>query len=406
MPVTQKEHVGERRTDTRVAVIVERDRAYGRELCCGIADAALREDGWALEFVDADSLERSKALRGFDGVIARVVDDAMAQRLTASGLPVVDVFCNKRYPQFGSVDGDQAAIGRKAAEHFLARRFTSFAYCGYEGYNYSDERRDAFAAILKEHYFPCSVFKTPRRALAEYDARVTRREDVTLGTDARSLAQWLKGLPSRTAVFCCHDTRAYQVLCICRSENIAVPDGLAVLGVDNDPLVCSFVAPSISSIDNSGHRVGAAAVAVLSRMMRSKAARKNPPAIRVQPGEVSLRRSTETYAFAQKWISDALVYISRNVEKRLTAEDVAAFVGKSLPMVEEGFHKALGRTVQQELIESRLSEAKRLLANTTLSVAEVVARSGFASAQYFCRVFKADTGLTAESWRGQNNARR
>ena len=81
--------------ERRVAVIVARGRADGRELCCGIADAALREDGWALEFVDADSLKRPKVLRGFDGVIARVVDDAMAQRLAASGLPVVHVFSNK-----------------------------------------------------------------------------------------------------------------------------------------------------------------------------------------------------------------------------------------------------------------------------------------------------------------------
>ena len=121
MPMSRKVHVGKRRSETRVAVVAERDRAYGRELCCGIADAALHEDGWALEFVDADSLKRQKSLRGFDGVITRVVDDAMAARLAASGLPVVDVFCNKRYPQFGSVDGDQSAIGRKAAEHFLAR---------------------------------------------------------------------------------------------------------------------------------------------------------------------------------------------------------------------------------------------------------------------------------------------
>ena len=71
-------------------------------------------------------------------------------------------------------------------------------------------------------------------------------------------------------------------------------------------------------------------------------------------------------------------------------------------MVEEGFRKVLGRTVQQELIESRLSAAKRLLANTELPVADIVARSGFASAQYFCRMFKADTGLTAERWREQN----
>ena len=355
-----------------------------------------------LEFVDADSLKRTQALRGFDGVIARVVNDTMATRLAATGLPVVDVFCNKRYPNFGFVDGNQAAIARKAAEHFLARRFTSFAYCGYEGQRYSDVRCNAFVEILKEHYLPCSVFKTPRRALVEHNARLMHGEDVILGADARSLAQWLVRLPPRTAVFCCNDLRAWQVLSICRDENIAVPDNLVVLGVDNDPLVCSFVTPSISSIDNSGRRIGEASVAVLSQMLSSKEARANPPSVCVEPGEVVQRRSTETYAFAQTWISDALVYISRNAEKRLTADDIAVFVGKSLPTVEDGFRKALGRTVQQELIASRLSVAKRLLANTTLPVADVSARSGFASAQYFCRVFKAYAGITAESWREQN----
>ena len=380
-------------------MIAERDRAYGRELCCGIAEAARREGLWSLSFVWADALKDLKALNGFDGVIARVVDDAMAARLEASGLPVVDVFCTKRYSHFGSVDGDQSEIGRKAAEYFLARRFTSFAYCGYEGYNYSDERRDAFAAALKSNFFGCNVFKTPQRALAEYGASVTRKEDVTLGADAQRLASWLKSIPPRTALFCCHDMRAYQVLRICMDEGIAVPNHLAVLGVDNDPLVCSFVTPSISSIDNRGFRVGSAAVAVLSRMMRSKAARKNPPAVRVKPGEVVQRQSTETYAFEEKWMSDALVYISRNVEKRLTAEDVARFAGRSLPTVEDAFRKVLGRTVQQELVASRLFSARHLLETTSLPVAEVAVRSGFSSAQYFCRMFKADTGLSAERWR-------
>ena len=386
-------------SERRVAVIAERDRAYGRELCCGIAEAALREGGWALEFLDADLLMRPKALRGFDGVIARVVDDAMASRLEASGLPVVDVFCTKRHPRFGSVDGDQSAIGLKAAEYFLSRRFASFAYCGYDGYGYSDERRSAFVAALKASLFGCNVFRTPRRALAEYGVSVTRKESVTLGADAQSLARWLRALPPRTALFCCHDMRAYQVLRICADEGIAVPDDLAVLGVDNDPLVCSFVTPSISSIDNKGFRVGSAAVAVLSRMMRSKAARLDPPAIRVKPGEVVQRRSTETYAFEERWISDVLVYISRNVERRLTAGDVVRFAGKSLPTVEEEFRRVLGRTVQQELVASRLFAAKQLLAETSLPVAEVAARSGFSSAQYFCRVFKADTGFSAEAWR-------
>ena len=105
-------------------------------------------------------------------------------------------------------------------------------------------------------------------------------------------------------------------------------------------------------------------------------------------------------------MSDVLVYISRNVEKRLTAEDVARFADKSLPTVEDAFRKTLGRTVQQELVASRLFAARHLLESTSLPVAEVAARSGFASAQYFCRMFKADMGLSAERWRGQNNARR
>lgn len=168
------------------------------------------------------------------------------------------------------------------------------------------------------------------------------------------------------------------------------------------PVIGNARVAIVAEIDNSGRRIGEASVAVLSQMLSSKEARANPPFVCVEPGEVVQRRSTETYAFAQTWISDALVYISRNAEKRLTAEDIAAFVGKSLPTVEDGFRKALGRTVQQELIASRLSVAKRLLANTTLPVADVSARSGFASAQYFCRVFKAYAGITAETWREQN----
>ena len=125
------------------------------------------------------------------------------------------------------------------------------------------------------------------------------------------------------------------------------------------PVVGNARVAIVAEIDNSGRRIGEASVAVLSQMLSSKEARANPPFVCVEPGEVVQRRSTETYAFAQTWISDALVYISRNAEKRLTADDIAVCVGKSLPTVEDGFRKALGRTVQQELIASRLSVAIR-----------------------------------------------
>ena len=228
---------------------------------------------------------------------------------------------------------------------------------------------------------------------------MTRKEYVGLGTDAKALTKWLRGLPDKTAVFCCQDTRAWQVVTICREEGIPVPDRLAVLGVDNDPLVCSFITPSISSIDNAAHRVGETAVAVLSRMIRTEEARKNPPRVRVKPGGLYPRSSTEIYALNPKWISDALVFIARNIGKSLTASDVAAFTGKSYATVENAFKQILGSTVQQEIARSRIEEAKRLLSRTTLSVETVARRSGFMSPQYFCRTFKAAVGSTAEDFR-------
>lgn len=389
----------------KIAILVERDRAYGRGVCEGIAAAAPREGDWVLEFISVAMLERSSGLHGFSGVIARVPDARVAKRLAMSGLPVVDVFCAHEYPAFGfgSVDGDQMAIGRLAAEHFLSRRFTSFAYCGYEGLAYSDIRRDAFTGLARERGFGCTVFKTPRQALATFTATVTRKEHVGLGTDAKELARWLRGLPEKTAVFCCQDTRAWQVVAVCREAGIPVPDRLAVLGVDNDPLVCSFTAPTLSSIDNAAHRVGETAVAVLSRMMRSEAARRDPPRIRVKPGGLYPRSSTETYALSPKWVSDTLVFISRNVANNLTASDVAAFTGHSYTTVENAFKRLLGSTVQREIVRSRIEEAKRLLSRTALPVETVARRSGFMTPQYFCRIFKSSVGMTAENYRRRSS---
>ena len=106
----------------RIAVICERDRAYGRGLCLGIARATAREKDWSLEFVDDLSIVKSTRLVGFDGVIARVSDDDIAMDLKTTGLPVVDVYTSRSRPGFGSIDGDQPGIGRLAAEFLVSRR--------------------------------------------------------------------------------------------------------------------------------------------------------------------------------------------------------------------------------------------------------------------------------------------
>jgi len=383
----------------RIAVICERDRAYGRGLCLGIAGAAVREKDWSLEFVDDLSVVKSTRLAGFDGVIARISNDGIAADLKATGLPVVDVYSARIRPEFGSIDGDQPGIGRLAAEFLVSRRYRNFAYCGYDGIGYSDVRRDSFVAALSENGFPCDVFRTPNRAKCNFDTVMVSKEAVGLGRDASELSAWLRSLPAQTAVFCCHDVRAWQILAICRAEGIAIPRRLAVLGVDNDELVCSFTSPTLSSIDNSAMRIGEAAVALLSRMLRSSKSRKRPQHIVVGPRGVCERGSTAVRSVDVGWVSDIMEYIARNVERGVRVDEVVAYARRPAAVVERGVKDVTGNTVQHHILWTRLETAKKLLLFSRKSINEIAKMSGFASPQYFSRFFRSKVGMTAERFR-------
>ena len=386
----------------RIAVICERDRAYGRGLCLGIAGAAAREKDWSLEFVDDLSVVKSTRLASFDGVIARISNDDIAAALKLTGLPVVDVYTSRIRPEFGSIDGDQPGIGCLAAEFLISRRYRNFAYCGYDGIGYSDVRRNSFVATLSESGFPCNVFLTPRDAVNEFGIVITCREIVGLGHDSSALSAWLKALPAQTAVFCCHDVRAWQVLAICRAEGIAVPRRLAVLGVDNDELVCSFTSPTLSSIDNSAMRIGDAAVGLLSRMLRSPKFRKRTQHIVVGPRGVCERESTAVRSVDVAWVSDIMEYISRNVERGIRVDEVVAYAKRPAAVVERGVKDVTGNTVQHHILWTRLETAKKLLLFSQKPIAEVSRLSGFTSPQYFSRFFKNRIGMTAEEFRSRN----
>jgi len=387
----------------RIAILVERDRAYGRGLCEGIADAALEHADWRLELVDSVNISTPGILNGFDGAIVRIPNDQAAKVLERYGIPVVDVYSSgcsqKYYRKFGRVDNDQASIGVKAAEYLLSRRFTSFAFCGYNGLGYSDLRCAAFAKTVATHGCRCEVFQASGASLAEFGATQVRHESMTKGADEKRLIAWLQSLPARTAVFCCQDLRAYQVAAACQECGIAVPERLALLGVDNDRLICSYTAPTLSSIDNVPHRVGAVAVEVLAEMLSSAAARRRPPSRFVPSGEVFPRASSEIWALEPKWLSDALVYIERNLSRTFAVEEVVALTGKSYPTVECAFREQFGETVRRTILRLRMTEARRLLASSPMSIVEIAAKTGFASAQYFCRVFKDFVGVTAGEYR-------
>ena len=214
----------------RIAVLAEHTRAFTRELLAGIGKVAQDRRDWSLELVNPARFE-SQALDGYDAFIARVLTDRDAERLAATHKPVVDIFGRTDRLEFPCAAPDNLAIGRLAGDHFLNRRFSSFAFCGYAGIRYSDARHAAFSQHVAKAGFSCVAYQTPAKTLERFRGGLKKNERLDSDGDSRELARWVKPLPDKTAVFCASDLKAWQLLSVCRGLGRRTPDDLALLGV-------------------------------------------------------------------------------------------------------------------------------------------------------------------------------
>ena len=383
----------------KVGLLVERSRAFGREVCEGVITFAQEREDWELHFLDAGDILRGNHHSGMDGFIARVTTDAIAERLAKTGKPVVDLYYGKPRERFAIVKTMHEAVGRLAAEHFLDRRFTNFAYCPYGGGRTSDYCQTAFARRLRRDGFSCLAYPGDG---GTYDFGKTDiiSDTISPPKDAKRLSKWLASLPKPTALFCPGDLRAWQVVELCRAKGISVPHEVAVLGLDNDMLICGVSRPMLSSIDPNTRKIGRMAAEVLSQMMEHGI--PDRPIVRqVRPSGVVARASTETIPVNPPWLSDALVFIMRNAHKGINASDVFKAAGKSHTAVTKTFRKVLGTSVVEEVARARLDEACRLLRDTEMDMSRVAELSGYASASYFTQAFKAAKGMSPGEFRRQ-----
>ncbi len=390
----------------RIGLAMERESIFARRILSGIADAAaaFAREGVVLDlrFLRDRLLRNSDDLAPYDGFIAQIQDDAAAEKLSRTNRPVVDVLFKKAHPFCTIVNVDNAAIARLAAEHFLDRRFAHVAFCGREGVAYSDERHRAFESVLAERGVPCISYSVPSaKRKAFFMGREPRREEaVENPLDEEYLFDWAKTLPSGTAVFCCQDLRAYQLCHACYRAGLHIPNDIAILGVDDDPIFCSFSDPRLSSIDPDAESVGREALSVLWRNLKGEVRRsRTPPPRFVSPRGLTVRESTDLFHYDPPWLGEALAFISQRFAEPLAVEDVFAHVGKSHTLVDRAFRRVLGTSVGKEINRFRLDRASHLLRTTDLPVREVARQSGFTSIPYFCAAFRSRFGRTAMDYR-------
>ena len=384
----------------RIGILIERQRAYGRSICLGISRFAQEHADWSmrmLEWADADNPRR---LHEFDGFIVRILNDRLARTFLNTGKPVVDVFHEREWPGVSSVDQHARIIGQVAARHFIEHKFTRFAFCGFNGRSYSDKRCASFTRCLQLNHFDCSVYDSPPSAISDFDNTIIRQERLSFGTDNRRLEKWIRALPKPVAVFCCDDFRASETVRLCKRLGIRIPDEVAILGVDDDPVYCMFSSPRLSSIDPDARALGLAAARMLYGRISSRKGNK-ASAVTIPPKGIVVRASTDAYQGAPSWFADALAFIGSETSRGISASDVFRHVGFSRTLVEKTFRKVLGKTVQEQIVEVRIQSAKRLLLTTALPIKDVAAQSGFSSTEYFTRSFASATGRPPGAFRRQ-----
>ncbi|HXF09421.1 MAG TPA: XylR family transcriptional regulator, partial [Desulfuromonadaceae bacterium] len=319
----------------RVALLIESSRAYGRRTLFGVARYVREHRPWSI-FLQERSLGETcptwlKDWKG-DGIIARVESRQIANGIRKLGVPAVDVRYLLRNLGLPSVRPDDAAAARLAFEHLRERGFRHFAFCGFNGADYSDVRRDSFLECAAHAKLPCHVYTDPvkiRKATTqEYEVRGLR--------DSEHVVRWLTDLPKPVGVMACNDIRGQQVLNACRTAGISVPDEVAVIGVDNDEMLCELADPPLSSVSLDTERIGYEAAALLDQMIAGKQPKQ--PLILVQPVGVITRRSTDVLAIEDRHITMATQFIRERACEGIDVSDVLKVVPLSRSTLERRFY--------------------------------------------------------------------
>ncbi|MFC7625788.1 AraC family transcriptional regulator [Microlunatus sp. GCM10028923] len=98
-------------------------------------------------------------------------------------------------------------------------------------------------------------------------------------------------------------------------------------------------------------------------------------------------------------LADVFAVIEERYAEPISLRDVADAVAITPAHLTTVVRRRSGRTVQQWITERRMIEARRLLAETDLTVAAIAGRLGFGDPGYFTRVFRREHGVPPQTWR-------
>lgn len=373
----------------KVALVIEKSRAFGRGLLHGIAQYANLHGPW-LFYTEPERDERRRERPhkwisdlDADGIIGYTWDASLIRTIVGLGVPAVIRGIDRPTSNAFCMVTDQAAISRMAAEHFLERGFKRFAYCGFDDMMWSQQRGQNFGRTIQEAGYRCLFYRQPK-------ARRLRTPD----KEQAIIAEWLQSLPKPVAVMASNDDRSQDVLAACKIADLDVPTKVAILGVDNDQLVCSLSYPQLSSIALGTEGAGYEAARILCKLMNGQETTAAEKAVLISPLHVVTRQSTDITAVEDRQVVEAIHFIRKHFKEMILVDDVAEAADLSRRALEQRFRKLLKHSVHEEIVRTRVNQMASMLADTNLPISQIARLLGYSYINNISRYFRQQRGIS------------
>ena len=319
-----------------------------------------------------------------DAIIAQL-RDVKVDLLEKLNIPIIVQNYRERSGIITNLTGDYYGTGVMAADFFLERGYQNFAFYGYRNVIWSRERGLGYKERIEKQGYTCHFLENNNHDTTEwlYNTEI--------------IAKWLQSLPKPVALFACDDYYAQQITETCNVFGIEVPDEIAILGVDNDTLLCNLSTPPLSSIsldiENGGYR----AAKLLNQYLKKEI--NEIPDIVIKPLFIENRASTNKYAVSDLHIKKIMNYINDNFSNKITVSDIVALVPLSRRVLEKRFKTLIGTSVYQYILNVRISHFTKLLLTTDLYLPDAAIKSGFDDYKNVSRIFRKYKSMSPVEYR-------
>jgi len=365
----------------KILLLTDLTSQYSRSLLKGIMRYSKEQGNWVFQRMPMyyRMLNGEKGVVAWakewkaDAVIAQL-SDVNIEMLNNLSIPIIVQNYSDRNPLVSNLTGDYFKTGVMAADFFIQKGYSNFAFYGFNGSVWSRERRDGFISQLKHN-----GFKTFVKTNASDDSDKWNK-------DHEAIAKWLQMLPKPLALFACDDLYALHVTEACNMFNISVPEEVAVLGVDNDELLCNISNPPLSSILLNAEQGGYEAGHLIHQLINKEIT--EPFNIVVPPLMIVRRTSTDRYAVDDKYIRSVLEFIDKNFTRHILVDELVSLVPLSRRVLEKRFKKEIHQSIHQYIMDLRLEYFKHLLLTSDEKMYDMAIKSGLSDCKNLSRFFK------------------